>query len=83
MEIFIVYSSLFYLGALGGWIIELFFRRYVSQKRWVNPGFLVRTIVPLYSFGLVSIYIFANVIPWQNIYSIYWINTLIEVLDQR
>ena len=79
MEIFIVYSSLFYLGALGGWIIELFFRRYVSQKRWVNPGFLVGPIVPLYGFGLVSFYFFANVIPWQNISSISWLNTLIEV----
>ena len=79
MEIFIVYSSLFYLGALGGWIIELFFRRYVSQKRWVNPGFLVGPIVPLYGFGLISFYFFANVIPWQNISSISSLNTLIEV----
>lgn len=79
MEIFITYSSLFFLGAIGGWIIELFFRRYVSQKRWVNPGFLVGPIVPLYGFGLVSFYFFANVIPWQNISSIAWLNTLIEV----
>ncbi len=79
MEIFIVYSSLFYLGSLGGWVIELFFRRYISQKRWVNPGFLVGPIVPLYGFGLTSFYFFSNVIPWQNISSISWLNTLIEV----
>lgn len=80
METLIIYLSLFFLGALGGWIIELFFRRYVSQKRWVNPGFLVGPIVPLYGFGLVSFYFFANVIPWQNISSIEWLNTLIEVV---
>lgn len=79
MEIFIIYSSLFFLGAFGGWIIELFFRRYVSQKRWVNPGFLVGPVVPLYGFGLISFYFFANVIPWQSISEIEWLNTLIEV----
>lgn len=79
MEIFIVYSSLFFLGAIGGWIIELFFRRYVSQKRWVNPGFLVGPVVPLYGFGLISFYFFANVIPWQSISEMEWLNTLIEV----
>lgn len=79
MQIFIVYSSLFFLGALGGWIIELFFRRYISQKRWVNPGFLAGPVVPLYGFGLVSFYFFANVIPWQNISQYEWLNTLIEV----
>lgn len=79
MEIFIIYCSLFFLGGLGGWIIELFFRRYVSQKKWVNPGFLVGPIVPLYGFGLISFYFFANVIPWQSISEIEWLNTLIEV----
>ncbi len=81
MEIFITYSSLFFLGASGGWIIELFFRRYVSQKRWVNPGFLVGPIVPLYGFGLVSFYFFANVIPWHSISSLEWLNVLIEILS--
>lgn len=81
MEIFIIYSSLFFIGAAGGWIIELFFRRYVSQKKWVNPGFLVGPIVPLYGFGLISFYFFANVIPWQSISEIEWLNTLIEVFS--
>lgn len=79
MEIVVEYGVLFFLGAIGGWIIELFFRRYVSQKKWVNPGFLAGPVVPLYGFGIVSFYFFANVIPWQSISSISWLNTLIEV----
>ena len=79
MEIVVEYGVLFFLGAIGGWIIELFFRRYVSQKKWVNPGFLSGPVVPLYGFGIISFYFFANVIPWQSISSISWLNTLIEV----
>lgn len=47
---------LFIFGSLGGWIIELFFRRFVSAKKWINPGFLVGPILPLYGFGLTGMY---------------------------
>ena len=40
-----------------GWVLEFFFRRFVSMKRWVNPGFLVGPFIPLYGFGLVGLYL--------------------------
>ena len=60
-----VMSILFFMGGTAGWILELFFRRFVSQKHWVNPGFLVGPIVPLYGFGNVILFIFSS-LPWAN-----------------
>lgn len=56
LKIFIV----FYIGALFGWILELFYRRFFSQKKWMNPGFLTGPWLPIYGFGLVLLYLIAN-----------------------
>jgi len=56
MEPLIILSTLFVLGSLVGYIIELFFRRFVSQKKWVNPGFLVGPYIPVYGFGVLILY---------------------------
>lgn len=58
----------FMAGALFGWIFELFFRRFLTAKRWVNPGFLKGPYLPLYGFAAVAMYgfgmlRFANPIP--------------------
>lgn len=37
-----------------GWLIETSYRSYV-EKRWVNPGFLYGTFVPIYGFAAVFI----------------------------
>ena len=58
-------SLLFFIGGIAGWVIELFFRRYVSQKHWVNPGFLVGPLLPLYGFGVVVLFLFCAM-PWEN-----------------
>ncbi len=47
---------LFLVGGFGGWILELFFRRFVSMKKWVNPGFLAGPLLPLYGFGIIFLY---------------------------
>jgi uncharacterized membrane protein len=80
MDIFVSYSALFFAGGVIGWVIELFFRRFVSAGRWVNPGFLTGPILPLYGFGLIGFYFLANVIPWSALSSQGWLNYLIEVL---
>ena len=64
---FLGLSALFFLGGSIGWLIELFFRRFFSQKRWVNPGFLTGPMLPLYGFGLVGFYVFANFIPFSSL----------------
>lgn len=52
---------LFYLGGTLGWILELFYRRIFSAKKWMNPGFLVGPFLPLYGFGLWVLYGLASI----------------------
>lgn len=56
MRIFAVIVSLFVVGSLAGWVIELFYRRFISQKRWMNPGFLQGPYLPIYGFGVIGMY---------------------------
>lgn len=77
---FLGLSGLFFLGGSIGWVIELFFRRFFSQKRWVNPGFLTGPMLPLYGFGLVGFYIFANFIPFHSLPWPTWASDLLAVL---
>lgn len=55
MTMFFELLFLFVLGAVGGWIIELFFRRFTGGK-WVNPGFLNGPYLPMYGVGCVILY---------------------------
>jgi len=80
MDFFYRYSFLFFFGGLAGWIIELFFRRFVSQRKWVNPGFLTGPLLPLYGFGLSAFYLFSNAVPWGNFVSPSWLATILEIL---
>lgn len=61
MKYLVIVSTLFVIGSLVGWIIELFFRRYVSQHKWMNPGFLVGPYLPIYGFGVVVLYGVSNI----------------------
>lgn len=49
-------ATVFMIGGVGGWVLELLFRRYHSYGKWVNPGFLVGPFLPLYAFGLSAMY---------------------------
>ena len=61
MKYLVFTSTLFVFGSLLGWIIELFFRRFVSQKKWMNPGFLTGPYLPIYGFGVVVLYGVSNI----------------------
>ena len=68
MKYLVIISTLFVIGSLMGWVIELFFRRFVSQKKWMNPGFLTGPYLPIYGFGVVVLYGVSNIplgIPFQ------------------
>ena len=74
MKIIVTIATLFVIGSVSGYIIELLFRRFVSQKRWVNPGFMVGPYIPLYGFGTVILFGLSNIkidqfgLPeWANI----------------
>lgn len=75
---FFRYVFLFLFGGVIGWIIELFFRRFVSQKKWVNPGFLTGPFLPLYGFGVVGFYFMCS-LPWESWIPVKWAAVLVEI----
>ncbi len=56
MELFLVLTFLFFAGSILGWAIEVFWRKFFSKNnpehRWINPGFLHGTYLPLYGLSL-------------------------------
>ncbi|MBQ4254518.1 MAG: hypothetical protein II721_00775 [Bacilli bacterium] len=60
-------AIIFLLGGIGGFLLELFFRRFVSFRRWVKPGFLVGPFIPLYAFGLTAFFILCRYSPFSGI----------------
>ena len=56
MNLFLTLAYLFFIGSVLGWVLELFYRRFISganpERKWINPGFCVGPYVPLYGFGL-------------------------------
>ena len=65
MNIFLIFAFLFLIGSMAGWVLELFFRRFLSranpERRWINPGFLVGPYIPLYGSGLCILYLLAQI----------------------
>lgn len=63
MNIFLRLAFLFFVGSLFGWVLELFFRRFISsanpERKWINPGFCTGPYLPLYGFGLCFLYLIA------------------------
>ena len=65
MNIFLKLAFLFAAGCIAGWLIEVVFRHfYVHRKYWVNPGFLMGPYLPLYGFGLCTLYLLAQTESW-------------------
>ncbi len=60
MGYFLILTFLFAVGGMTGWGIEVIYRRFVSQKHWVNPGFLTGPCLPLYGFSLCILYLLAG-----------------------
>ena len=60
MNIFLEFAYLFFIGSVIGWVIELFFRRFISsanpERKWINPGFCIGPYLPLYGVGLCILY---------------------------
>ena len=61
MKYLVIISTLFVVGSVFGWLLELLFRRFVSQKKWMNPGFLTGPYLPIYGSGVVVLYGISNV----------------------
>ena len=61
MNRLVIVSTLFVLGSLAGYVLEVFYRRFFSAKKWINPGFLVGPYIPLYGFGVMLLYGLSNI----------------------
>jgi len=76
MKRIITFSLLFMTGAIAGWILELFFRRFFSSsnpdRKWINPGFCVGPYLPLYGFGLCILYAAASLDAFSLIANPVW-----------
>lgn len=69
MNMFLILTFLFAVGGVSGWTLEVFYRRFISQKHWVNPGFLTGPCLPLYGESLCVLYLLAQLesrIPIEN-----------------
>jgi len=64
MSVFLVLAFLFFVGSVFGWVLELFFRRFLSKanpdRKWINPGFCTGPYVPLYGCGLCIMFLIAS-----------------------
>ena len=77
MENFLVLTFLFAVGSAGGWVAELLFRRIV-HKKWVNPGFLQGPYLPIYGFGVVALFLIAEIpLPVQSVWLKYFLQILL------
>lgn len=64
MNTFLIFMFLFFIGSIFGWGLETIYRRFTrsnTSRKWINPGFLVGPYLPLYGFGLSSLYLLAQV----------------------
>ena len=64
MTVFLMIAFLFFMGSTLGWCLEVVYRRLSpanKERRWINPGFMIGPYLPLYGFGLVALYLLANI----------------------
>lgn len=71
MSIIVKISFLFIFGSVFGWILELFYRKWFGahndDHHWINPGFLVGPWLPIYGFGLTSLYVMGQFPVRENV----------------
>ncbi len=63
MNAFLILMFLFFIGSCLGWVIELLYRHFSPSnktRKWINPGFLNGPYLPIYGFGLVTLYLLAG-----------------------
>ena len=73
MNVFLTLASLIFIGSVAGWVIELLFRNIVHHnKKWVNPGFCTGPYLPIYGFGLCTLYLLASLESYGLIQNPVW-----------
>ena len=60
MNIWLVLAFLFFIGSTLGWVLELLYRNLTNRhQKWVNPGFCTGPYLPIYGFGLCTLFLLA------------------------
>lgn len=76
MNLFLELALIFFLGSVSGWVLEVFFRRYISranpERKWINPGFCTGPYLPLYGCGLCIMYLIAGLEEYHLIENPFW-----------
>lgn len=61
MNTFLILTYLFFIGSVFGWILELLYRNVTRHhEKLVNPGFCTGPYLPIYGFGLCTLYLLAD-----------------------
>lgn len=60
MKVLVILSTLFVIGSLLGYILEVSYRS-ITNKRFVNPGFMVGPYLPIYGVGVLLLYLISNI----------------------
>ena len=88
MNVALVMAFLFYIGSSVGWVLELFYRRLVSTKKWINPGFLTGPYLPIYGVGLCMLFLlsladlsFIENILLRNIVTIFFMGIAMTMIE--
>lgn len=73
MSIFLTLAYLFFIGSVLGWVLELLYRN-LTQKhsKWVNPGFCTGPYLPIYGFGLCTLFLLASLEQYSLIENPIW-----------
>lgn len=80
MSLFLTLSFLFFIGSVFGWVLELLYRNLThAHTHWINPGFCTGPYVPLYGFGLCTLFLLAMVEDRHLIANPVW-NKVITIL---
>ncbi len=81
MNLFLTLAFLFFIGSVFGWVLELFFRRFISaanpERKWINPGFCTGPYVPLYGAGLCFLFLIASLEDTELIADPFWEKTVL------
>lgn len=84
MFFFLRFAFLFLIGSVSGWVMELFYRRFLSdanpERKWINPGFCTGPYLPLYGSGLCLLYLIASLEKWSMIESAFWNRAVLFLL---
>ena len=73
MYLWLTLAFLFFVGSVLGWVLELLFRNLTHrQKKMVNPGFCTGPYLPIYGFGLCTLYLLAGLERYNFIQDPFW-----------